>query len=209
MQPIVRKLGLCDYREIWQAMRDFTLARAADTQDEIWLLQHNPVFTQGLAGKPEHILFPGDIPVVKTDRGGQVTYHGPGQLVAYVLADLPRLKIGVREFVTRLERAVIALLGIYDIDAAAKAGAPGVYVTNNKGEPAKICSIGLKIKHGRSYHGIALNADMDLSPFTRINPCGYQKLAMTKISDFVKNVSWEELENNLYKSICLMLTCVR
>jgi lipoyl(octanoyl) transferase len=189
---IIRKLGLCDYLDVWEKMRALTMARTKDTQDEIWLLQHHPVFTQGLAGKPEHILNPGDIPVIQTDRGGQVTYHGPGQLIAYPLFDLRRLQFGVRKFVSLLENSVIALLADYKINAQNREDAPGVYVGAKK-----ICSIGLKIRHGCCYHGIALNVDMDLSPFLRINPCGYKQLAMAQISDFVEKIDWEEIENKL------------
>jgi lipoyl(octanoyl) transferase len=161
-------------------MRDFTLNRNDATPDEIWLLEHPPVFTQGLAGKPEHVLNPGNIPIIQTDRGGQVTYHGPEQLVGYVLFDLRRLKLGVKAYVSLIENSVIQLLADYNIEANTKPGAPGVYVAGKK-----ICSIGLKISRGCSYHGIALNVNNDLEPFSRINPCGFQNLQMTKISDFV------------------------
>lgn len=162
-------------------MQDFTLGRDAITPDEIWLLEHERVFTQGMAGKAEHVLDARDIPVVQTDRGGQVTYHGPGQLVGYVLFDLRRRKLGVKKFVELLENAVIQLLADYGIDAQTKEGAPGVYVLDKK-----ICSIGLRIRRGCSCHGIALNVNNDLEPFTRINPCGFQKLSMTKVNDFIE-----------------------
>lgn len=158
-------------------MRDFTDRREPATADELWLLEHDPVYTQGLAGKPEHILAPGDIPVVQTDRGGQVTYHGPGQLVAYPLLDLDRLGLGVRTLVATLEASVIDLLAEHRIAGARKTGAPGVYV-----DGAKIASIGLKIRRGRSFHGLAFNIDMDLEPFTRINPCGYAGQPMTSLA---------------------------
>ncbi|MFC3116132.1 lipoyl(octanoyl) transferase LipB [Cellvibrio fontiphilus] len=163
-------------------MTDFTNQRTPDTPDQLWLVQHPPVFTQGQAGKAEHVLFPGDIPVVQTDRGGQVTYHGPGQLVAYPLLDLRRLNIGVRELVTRIEQTIIATLAYYGIESAAKADAPGVYVNGDK-----IASLGLRVRRGCSFHGLALNVDMDLAPFQRINPCGYQGLAMTQMRDLLSN----------------------
>ena len=161
-------------------MSEFTNQRTPDTVDQLWLVEHPPVFTQGQAGKEEHLLFPGDIPVVQTDRGGQVTYHGPGQLVAYPLLDLRRLNIGVRELVTRIEQTIVSTLAHYGIDSAAKPDAPGVYVNGDK-----IASLGLRVRRGCSFHGLALNVDMDLTPFQRINPCGYQGLAMTQIRDFV------------------------
>jgi len=173
-------LGRRDYASCWQAMSEFTNQRTPDTLDQLWLVEHSPVFTQGQAGKAEHVLFPGDIPVVQTDRGGQITYHGPGQLVAYPLLDLRRLKIGVRELVTALEQTIISTLAHYGIDSAAKPDAPGVYV-----DGAKIASLGLRVRRGCSFHGLALNVDMDLSPFGRINPCGYQGLAMTQIRDLI------------------------
>ena len=174
----VRELGLVPYEPTWQAMQRFTHSRGPQTQDEIWLLQHPPVFTQGQAGKAEHLLVPGDIPVVQVDRGGQVTYHGPGQLVAYLLLDVRRLGIGVRDLVSRIELSLIDLLAGYGVTAAAKPDAPGVYV-----DGAKIASLGLRIRNGRSFHGLALNVDMDLEPFRRINPCGYAGLPMTQLRD--------------------------
>ncbi|WP_304487117.1 lipoyl(octanoyl) transferase LipB [Cellvibrio sp. KY-GH-1] len=161
-------------------MSEFTNQRTPDTTDQLWLVEHPPVFTQGQAGKAEHLLFPGDIPVVQTDRGGQVTYHGPGQLVAYPLLDLRRLNIGVRELVTRIEQTIVATLAHYGIDSAAKPDAPGVYVNGDK-----IASLGLRVRRGCSFHGLALNVDMDLAPFLRINPCGYQGLAMTQMRDLI------------------------
>ena len=178
----VVNLGQQDYQTSWQAMSDFTNQRTPETVDQLWLVEHPPVFTQGQAGKAEHLLFPGDIPVVQTDRGGQVTYHGPGQLVAYPLLDLRRLNIGVRELVTRIEQTIVATLAHYAIESAAKADAPGVYVNGDK-----IASLGLRVRRGCSFHGLALNVDMDLSPFGRINPCGYQGLAMTQIRDLMPN----------------------
>nr|WP_049631972.1 lipoyl(octanoyl) transferase LipB [Cellvibrio sp. pealriver] len=178
----VVRLGLQDYQTSWQAMSDFTNQRTPDTTDQLWLVEHPPVFTQGQAGKAEHLLFPGDIPVVQTDRGGQVTYHGPGQLVAYPLLDLRRLNIGVRELVTRIEQTIVATLAHYGIESAAKPDAPGVYVNGDK-----IASLGLRVRRGCSFHGLALNVDMDLSPFGRINPCGYQGLAMAQMRDLIPN----------------------
>lgn len=163
-------------------MTDFTNQRTLETQDQLWLVEHPPVFTQGQAGKAEHLLSPGEIPVVQTDRGGQVTYHGPGQLVAYPLLDLKRLKIGVRDLVTQIEQTIIATLAHYQISSAAKPDAPGVYVDGKK-----IASLGLRVRRGCSFHGLALNVDMDLSPFLQINPCGYEGLAMTQIKDLIPN----------------------
>jgi len=176
----VRDLGLVEYEPAWQAMQRFTNERTPTTEDEIWLLQHPPVFTQGQAGKAEHLLLPGDIPVVQVDRGGQVTYHGPGQLVCYLMLDVRRLGIGVRELVSRIEQSLIDLLASYDVHAVAKPDAPGVYVNG-----AKIASLGLRIRNGRSFHGLALNVDMDLEPFRRINPCGYAGMSMTQMADLV------------------------
>ena len=178
----VRDLGLQPYLPTWQAMQRFTDARGPETPDEIWLLQHPPVFTQGQAGKAEHLLFPGDIPVVQVDRGGQVTYHGPGQLVAYLLLDVRRKGLGVRELVSRIEQSLVALLAEYGVSAAPRADAPGVYVG-----AAKIASLGLRIRHGRSFHGLALNVDMDMAPFQRINPCGYAGLKMVQLKDLLES----------------------
>lgn len=188
----VRDLGLADYEPTWQAMKRFTDGRTRETADEVWLVQHPPVFTQGQSGKPEHLLLPGDIPVVQVDRGGQVTYHGPGQLVAYLLLDVRRLGFGVRELVTRIERSLIDLLAGYGVDAAAKADAPGVYV-----DGAKIASLGLRIRNGCSFHGLALNVDMDLDPFKRINPCGYAGLAMTQLCEQAGPIEFAEVSARL------------
>ena len=176
--PLIRHRGLCEYKPIWHEMQAFTRQRTSTTPDEIWLLQHPPVFTLGRNAKPEHLLDPGDIPVIPIDRGGQVTYHGPGQLMVYTLADLKRLGLGIREFVTRLEQAVIDLLADYHIEARGRRDAPGVYV-----EGAKIAALGLRVKQGCTYHGLALNIDMDLAPFQRINPCGYAGMAVTQLRD--------------------------
>lgn len=161
-------------------MRTFTDTRDEHTQDELWFTEHPPVFTQGQAGKPEHLLSPGDIPVVQTDRGGQVTYHGPGQMVAYPLLNLRRLHLGVRELVTQLEQSVVQCLARWGIEAAAKADAPGVYVQGQK-----VASLGLRVRRGCSFHGVSLNVDMDLAPFLRINPCGYNGLQMTQVNALV------------------------
>ncbi|QKE64581.1 lipoyl(octanoyl) transferase LipB [Aquipseudomonas campi] len=177
---VVRHLGVVEYLPTLEAMRSFTAERNESTPDEIWLLQHPQVFTQGQAGKPEHLLAPGDIPVVQVERGGQVTYHGPGQLVAYLMLNLRRQKLGVRELVTAMERALVDVLASYGVEAAPKADAPGVYV---KGE--KIASLGLRVRNGCSFHGLALNVDMDMSPFQRINPCGYSGLKMIQLRDLL------------------------
>ncbi|MCL7940873.1 lipoyl(octanoyl) transferase LipB [Halomonas sp. ATCH28] len=177
---LLHRLGRRPYTPVWQAMRDLTDGRDARTPDQFWLVEHDPVFTQGQAGKPEHLLMPGDIPVVATDRGGQVTYHGPGQVVLYPLLDVRRARLGVRDLVTALENAVIALLAEQGVAAHARPDAPGVYV----GE-AKIASLGLRIRRGASFHGVALNVNGDLSPFSRINPCGYAGMAMTRLADLV------------------------
>lgn len=177
-RPRVRHLGLREYEPAWREMQTFTTERGPDTPDEIWFLEHPPVFTLGLNGKMEHVLAPGDIPVVPIDRGGQVTYHGPGQLVVYPLIDLKRLRLGVRDLVTALEQAVIATVGAYGIEAQAHAEAPGVYV-----EGRKLAALGLRIRRGSSYHGLAFNLAMDLEPFSRINPCGYRGLEVTQLVD--------------------------
>lgn len=197
---IVRHLGRRAYEPVWQAMREFTDARNEDTPDELWLVEHDPVFTQGLAGKPEHVLNPGNIPIVQTDRGGQVTYHGPGQVVAYPLIDLKRRELGVRCLVNELEQSVIDLLAERGVRAERQEGAPGVFVGG-----AKIASIGLKVRHQRSYHGLAFNVDMDLSPFAMINPCGYAGLEMTQLNDQAGPVSWSEAADALTTALCMRL----
>ena len=181
---LVRHLGLQPYEPVSRAMHDFTDTRDDTSPDEIWLVEHYPVFTQGQAGKAEHVLVPGDIPVIQSDRGGQVTYHGPGQQVMYVLLDLKRRKLGVRELVTLLENTVVDTLAAYGIQAHPRADAPGVYVGDSK-----ICSLGLRIRRGCSFHGLALNINMDLSPFLRINPCGYAGMEMVKMSQWVESVT--------------------
>jgi lipoyl(octanoyl) transferase len=175
---IVRALGRVAYEPTWRAMQAFSRARDSDTADQLWRVEHPPVFTLGLAGRPEHVVDPGDIPVVKTDRGGQVTYHGPGQAVVYTLLDLRRAKLGVKALVRQVEEAVIETLSGYGIQGARRTGMPGVYV----GE-AKIAAVGLRIARGSAYHGVALNSDLDLAPFARIDPCGYPGLASTRLAD--------------------------
>jgi lipoyl(octanoyl) transferase len=174
---VLRELGLVDYAPTLDAMRRLTDARDADSPDELWLLQHPPVFTQGQAGRVEHVLAPGDIPVIQVDRGGQVTYHGPGQWVLYLMVDLRRRQLGVRDLVTLIEHSLVQLLGEYGIAAASRPAAPGVYVADTK-----IASLGLRVRRGCSYHGLALNVDMDLEPFSRINPCGYAGLQVTSMA---------------------------
>ena len=196
----VRNLGLVAYEPTWRAMQAFNAARTAATEDQLWLVEHPPVFTLGLAGRREHVRAPGDIPVVATDRGGQVTYHGPGQAVAYVLADLRRLGIGVRELVRRIEEAVIVVLRGYGIEGVRRAGMPGVYVGD-----AKIAAIGLRIARGCSYHGVALNVDADLEPFSRIDPCGYPGLAATRLADLGVRDKIAAVQQNLAVALTAQL----
>lgn len=177
---LVRRLGLAEYQPVLDAMREFTDQRDENTPDELWLLQHPRVFTQGQAGKAEHVLAPGDIPVIQVDRGGQVTYHGPGQWVVYLLVDLKRRGLGVRALVTLIENAIVRLLAEYGIDSAPRADAPGVYVAGDK-----IASLGLRVRRGCTYHGLSLNVDMDLEPFQRINPCGHEGLQVTSMAELL------------------------
>jgi lipoyl(octanoyl) transferase len=177
-QPVIRHLGRVDYETTWRRMQRFTDTRTAHSPDELWFLEHPPVFTLGMAGKAEHLLAPADIPVVHTDRGGQVTYHGPGQLVVYALIDLRRAGLGVRDLVSALEQSVIRYAAQLGIAAAARRAAPGVYV-----DTAKLASVGIRIRRGASYHGLALNVNLDLEPFLRINPCGFAGLPMTRLAD--------------------------
>lgn len=179
----VKQLGLQDYQSVWENMKQFTQTRQTDTQDELWIVEHLPIYTQGQAGKTEHIINPGAIPIIQSDRGGQVTYHGPGQMIAYVLLDLKRRHLGVRTLVCELERLIIDLLASYQIEAHRQDQAPGVYVAQEK-----IASIGLRVKKNCSYHGIALNVDLDLEPFHGIHPCGYQQLKMTRIKEYDPNI---------------------
>ena len=201
---IVRHLGRQPYQLTWDAMRAFTDARRPGTASELWIVEHPPVFTLGQAGRPEHLLRPGDIPVVHSDRGGQVTYHGPGQLVAYVMVCLRDIGMGIRQLVTVLETAVIDLLQAYGIAAAARADAPGVYVDGRK-----IASLGLRVRRGCTYHGLALNVDMDLEPFSRINPCGHVGLTVTQLRDLGIDVSLQDAGVALIPHLChgLGLSC--
>lgn len=189
---LVKNLGRSDYRATWDAMKKFTDSRDAGSDDQLWLTEHDPVFTQGLNGRAEHLLSPGDIPVIQIDRGGQVTYHGPGQLLLYCLLDIARLGLGVKSLVAMLENTVIELLRHYDIDAHARPGAPGVYV----GE-AKVAALGLRIRKGCCYHGLSLNVDMDLEPFSRINPCGYHGLEVTQLKNFGVGDDLDRVGNRL------------
>ncbi len=188
-----------DYELVWHAMQAFTDNRDDDTPDEIWLLEHPPVFTQGQAGHAEHVLAPGDIPVIQVDRGGQVTYHGPGQIVAYTLIDIGRLNLGVRELVTGIEDAILAVLDSYGVEAQRLAGAPGIYV-----EGVKIASLGLRVRRGKSFHGLALNVNIDLEPFQRINPCGFQGMQVTNLAAFA-DVSIPEVEDRLMAGLAGVL----
>lgn len=181
----IRHLGRQPYGPVFEAMKDFTQTRDGDSPDELWWVEHDPVFTQGQAGREEHLLMPGEIPVVQVDRGGQVTYHGPGQIVGYPMIDIRRLGMGVRQLVSILEEGMIAVLAEWAIEAYARPDAPGVYVRGADGGHTKIGSLGIRVRRGCSYHGLALNVDMDLSPFQRINPCGYEGLAMTQVRDLV------------------------
>ncbi len=195
----VRRLGLMDYEPVWHAMQKFTDERDQDTPDELWLVEHPPVFTQGQAGKAEHILAPGDIPVIQVDRGGQVTYHGPGQIVAYPLVDITRSGLGVRALVRGIEQVILDVLDSYGVSAELQPGAPGVYV-----DGVKIASLGLRIRRGRSFHGLAFNINMDLEPFQRINPCGFQGLQVTNLSTFA-DVTMSEVEDRLINGMSTLL----
>lgn len=199
-QLIVRYYGRSSYEPLFQQMRSFTLEREDITQDECWLVEHEPVFTQGQAGKPEHIFDPGEIPVIQTDRGGQVTYHGPGQLVLYTLIDIKRKNLGIKNLVCALERAVIQVLETYQITGTTVAYAPGVYV-----EGAKICSLGLRIRKGCSYHGLSFNIDMDLEPFARIRPCGLEAVKIAQLRDFIETANLTEVSPRLINSLAEQL----
>lgn len=198
---IVRHLGLRDYESVWREMQHFTDTRTADTADEIWLLEHPPVFTLGLNGKPEHILDPGDIPIVKCDRGGQVTYHGPGQLVVYLLLDLRRHELGVKALVSKIEQAIIDLLQEHGINGQRREGAPGIYVAEKK-----IAALGLRVRRGCCYHGLSLNVDMDLEPFSRINPCGFEGLATDQLQHHTQKLDLPLTGTNLIKYLNQQLT---
>lgn len=206
-QGVKRWPGLAPYMQAWQAMQAFTEARTPDTLDELWLVEHSPVYTLGQAGKPEHLLNPGQIPVVKSDRGGQVTYHGPGQVVVYVLADLKRTGLTIKAMVQALEEAIIATLADYGLtQACRKPGAPGVYLPH-EGDLAKIAALGIKVRKGCTYHGVALNVDMDLSPFDGINPCGYEGLKTISMASVGVIADWDAvaatLAGKIIKHACL------
>ena len=193
-----RWLGLTEYEPCWQAMKDFTESRTPETFDQLWLVEHAPVYTLGQAGKPEHILNPGAIPVVKSDRGGQVTYHGPGQVVVYVLADLKRTGLTIRGMVHALEQALInTLIELGLPDACRKPGAPGVYLPESDGSLSKIAALGIKVRKGCTYHGVALNVDMDLAPFAGINPCGYEGLKTVSLASMGIQTSWDQVAATL------------
>jgi len=192
----VRELGLCDYSPIYEKMCDFSQAREQDTEDEFWVLEHKPVYTLGLNGNKAHVLNARDIPIVQVDRGGQVTYHGPGQLIIYLLMDIKRKSMGVRAVVTAMENAIISTLSDFNIRAEAKPKAPGVYVDDNK-----IAALGLRIKNGKSYHGLSINIDMDLAPFKGINPCGYEGLDVIQIKDLTTDFSKTKITEKLLKHL--------
>jgi len=197
---IARHLGLRDYLEVWHDMQRFTNTRTPDTRDEIWLLEHSPVFTLGLNGKPEHILAPGDIPIVKCDRGGQVTYHGPGQLIIYLLLDLRRRELGVKTLVHKIEQAIIDLLQDNGIHGQRREGAPGIYVNDEK-----IAALGLRIRRGCCYHGLSLNVNMNLEPFFRINPCGYAGLKIVQLQNLVPDINIERISDALLQQLAQQL----
>jgi len=189
----VRSKGLQDYLKTWEEMKSFTENRDSNTLDELWILEHNSVFTQGLSGKSKHLLKETQIPIIQSDRGGQITYHAPGQLIIYCLIDIKRLGIGIKKMVSMIEQSLIELLSTYDITAHTLKGAPGVYVNDSK-----IAALGLKVKHGRTYHGLSLNIDMDLSPYTLINPCGFSDLKVTQMSNLTNNIlNISDIKNEL------------
>ncbi len=198
----VRHLGLADYQTVWDAMRRFTDARTDATPDELWFLQHPRVFTQGQAGKAEHVLAPGDIPVIQVDRGGQVTYHGPGQIVCYLLIDLRRRQLGVRALVTAIENSIIGVLAGYAVKAAARPDAPGVYLEGG----AKIAALGLRVRRGCTFHGLSLNVELDLEPYARINPCGFSGLKVAQLQGVAaESVVLAQVEQQLRTQLCAHL----
>jgi len=198
--PLVRTLGLAEYEPTWRAMQDFTAQRTADTRDELWVVEHPPVYTVGLNGKPEHLLRRSEIPVVKIDRGGQITYHGPGQVLVYLLLDLRRRAYGIRELVRRMERVVVALLAEEGVTAEGRPEAPGVYVHG-----AKIAALGLRVRNGCCYHGLAFNVDLDLAPFADINPCGYAGLKVTRTRDLGLDLSVDSAGRRLTETLLRLL----
>ncbi|MFL1483826.1 lipoyl(octanoyl) transferase LipB [Marinobacter sp. LN3S78] len=200
MPLVIRDLGLRPYEPVWEAMKAFTAGRDRSVPDELWSVQHPPVYTQGQAGKAEHILAPGNIPVVQADRGGQVTYHGPGQLVVYLMVDLPRAGLGVRQLVNIIEQSLVSVLATEGIEAAPRPDAPGVYV-----DGAKIASLGLRVRRGCSFHGLALNVDMDMEPFTRINPCGFSGMSMCQVRDFSPSANLDALAMRLTDTLAVAL----
>lgn len=197
----IKNIGLQNYTQTWKAMKNFTAKRQANTDDELWIVEHPPVFTQGISGKAENLLQNSDIPVVQSDRGGQITYHAHGQLIIYCLIDLKRLGIGIKKMVSLLENSIMDLLKSYGIKSHLKKNAHGVYVKD-----AKIAALGLKVKNGSTYHGLSLNVDMDLSPFSQINPCGYQDLAVTQVSDLTDNVQLKTISNELAQLLTQYVT---
>ena len=201
----IRKRGLQDYVKTWEEMKSFTENRNSNTPDELWTLEHNSVFTQGLSGKPEHLLKATKIPIIQSDRGGQITYHAPGQLIIYCLIDIKRLGIGIKKMVTIIEQSLIELLSSYGITAHTLKGAPGVYVNDSK-----IAALGLKVKQGRTYHGLSLNIDMDLSPYKAINPCGYSDLKVTKMCNLTDNIlSISDIQHELSEHLINYITSTR
>ena len=201
----IREKGLQDYVKTWEEMKSFTENRNSDTPDELWTLEHNSVFTQGLSGKPEHLLKATQIPIIQSDRGGQISYHAPGQLIIYCLIDIKRLGIGIKKIVTIIEQSLIELLSSYDITAHTLKGAPGVYVNDSK-----IAALGLKVKQGRTYHGLSLNIDMDLSPYKLINPCGYSDLEVTKMHNLTDNtLSISDIQHELSEHLINYITRTR
>lgn len=201
MNPIVRHLGVVDYLQTWQQMQSFTDQRTSRVPDELWFVQHESVFTLGKNARKEHLLDTADIPVIETDRGGQVTYHGPGQLVVYTLLDINRLKLGVRDLVTVIEQNIVDLLADYGVMASARREAPGVYVDGDK-----IAALGLRVRRGCCFHGLALNIDMDLEPFSRINPCGYEGLRVTQLKDLVTDVSFQTVVDDMQRRLMRSFT---
>ena len=197
---VIRNLGLRDYMPVWTSMQEFTAERTVDMLDEYWIVEHPPVFTLGLSAKAGHILSVQDIPVIHTDRGGQVTYHGPGQIVIYVLIELRRKNLSIRRLVASIEQAVISMLEAYGIDANSQAGAPGVYVDGRK-----IAALGLRVKHGRTYHGFSFNVDMDLTPFGNIDPCGYEGLEVTQLKEFVAETDWHIVAEQLCTQLMIQM----